>query len=338
MIKNNKTVKLSANENFYGCSPQVFKQIKNKLNEVSLYPESPERLKTAIAQKFSVKPENVIVGAGSVRIIESLILNFVGENEEVLIFENSFIAYSQLCGFHNKKIKFAKLDNGVCNPDKLLELINSKTKLIFISNPNNPTGTIISHRELEIFLNKISSDIIVVIDEAYSEYVVDSNFPDSLKLLNNFNNLVILHSFSKIYGLAGLRIGFGIANKNLISKMLASQLPFTLNTVACDAAIAALNDDFFLNYSKNKNRISLEYLFKNLKTIGFNIYPSQANFVFLWFERENQKDNFYNILLKHNILVCDMKVFGQQNSIRITIGDLKTSKKIIKVLKEEYKF
>lgn len=335
MTQKRKIVKLTANENFYGCSPKVLQAIKPKLNEVSLYPNSPENLKSKIAEKYNVKNENIILGAGSVRIIESLILNFVNGDEEVLIFDNSFIAYSQLCSFHGRKCVMAPLDNGRCNPQNLLPKVNAKTKLVFISNPNNPTGTIISHKEFEDFLSKISPETVVAIDEAYSEYVFDKSFPDSLKLQKKFKNVVILHSFSKIYGLAGLRIGYGIADQKLITKMMSTQLPFTLNTVAADAAIAALGDDNFIANSKEKNRKSLDFLYKNLTKSGFKIFPSQSNFIYVIFENDEQKEKFYNILMQNQIAVCDMKVFGQQKSIRITIGDMKTSKEIVKLINEK---
>lgn len=338
MKQKSKILKLSANENFYGCSPKVLKAIKPELNKISFYPDAPTKLKEKIANKYAVSSGNVIVGAGSVRIIEGLIETFAGNNDEVLIFDNSFIAYSQLCNFHNKNCVMAPLDRGRCNPEMLYKFINKNTKLIFISNPNNPTGTIISHKELENLLCNISSDIIVAIDEAYSEYVFDKSFPDSLKLQKKFKNLIILHSFSKIFGLAGLRIGFGIAHENHIEKMMKKQLPFTLNVLAEKAAITAIDDEIFIKKSRAKNKKNLDYLYISLVTMGFKVYESHANFLYVMFENDKDKDKFYNLLLKNGILICDMKVFGQQKSLRITIGDKESIIEIIKILKNKVGF
>src|ERR1035437_3649871 len=224
-MKNKKPIKLSANENCYGCSPLAQEAIQNKYKDVYLYPEvNPIALREKLAKKFGVSSNNIIVGSGSVRIIDGLIQTFVRPDEEVLTFEKSFIAYGQLSGFQKRKCLFAPLSDLRCNPENLFPFINGKTRLIFISNPNNPTGTIISHTELEKFLTKISTKIVVVIDEAYAEYVTDSSFPNTIELQKKYSNLVILRTFSKIYGLAGLRIGYAIMEEHLASKMTEGQI------------------------------------------------------------------------------------------------------------------
>ncbi|MEI6489840.1 MAG: aminotransferase class I/II-fold pyridoxal phosphate-dependent enzyme, partial [Bacteroidota bacterium] len=172
------SVKLSANENCYGCSPLALEAIRNNYKQAHVYPEVfAASLKDRLAKEYNVSDKNIIVGAGSVNIIDALIRTFVKENEEVLTFEKSFVAYSQLAGFHNRKCVFAPLSDFRCVPNNLLPFVSDKTKLIFIANPNNPTGTIITHDELEGLLEKIPSTITVVIDEAYSEYVTDKAFP-----------------------------------------------------------------------------------------------------------------------------------------------------------------
>ncbi len=169
-----EAIKLSANENCYGCSPLALDAIRQKYKEVYLYPEvNPVALKAKLADKCGVTLKNIVVGAGSVRIIDGLIQTFVGPGEEVLTFEKSFIAYSQLAGFHKRKCNYAPLSDLRCSPENLLPFINDNTRLIFIANPNNPTGTIISHAELESFLSKVPENIVVTIDEAYGEYVTD---------------------------------------------------------------------------------------------------------------------------------------------------------------------
>ena len=315
-----KIIKLSANENCYGCSPLALEAIEKKYKEVHFYPEvNPISLKTKIAEKFKVSVNNIVIGAGSVRIIDGLIQTFVGENEEVITFEKSFIAYGQLSGFHNRKCHFASLSDFRCAPETTLPLISDKTRLIFIANPNNPTGTIISHTELETFLSKISKSIIVTIDEAYMEYVTDSCFPNSIELQKKYPNLVILRSFSKIYGLAGLRIGYAIMEEKLAARMCERQIPFALNYLSPNAAIAALNDEEFIRQSAKANAEQRDFLYTELKKLGYNTIPSQSNFIYLWFNNDTEKKKVFDILFTNGILICDMQIFGQEKSLRISI-------------------
>ena len=332
-MKNKKPIKLSANENCYGCSPLAQEAIQNKYKNVHLYPEvNPVALKEKLAENFNVPSKNIIVGGGSVRIIDGLIQTFVGPDEEVLTFEKSFIAYGQLSGFHKRKCVFAPLTDLRCIPENLIPFINDKTRLIFIANPNNPTGTIISHAELKFFLSKISNKIVVAIDEAYAEYVTDSIFPNSIELQKKYPNLVILRSFSKIYGLAGLRIGYAIMDDYKVSKMTEGQIPFSLSYLSSDAAIAALNDKEFTHKSAKENNELRDFLFHELKKLGYNTISSQANFIYLWFNDDAEKKKTYDLLFQEEIIICDMKVFGQEKSLRITIGDKEVCEQIITCL------
>lgn len=328
-----KMTKLSANENCYGCSPLALEAIRKKYKKVYFYPEvNPVALKEKLADKCGVSVKNIIVGAGSVRIIDGLIQTFVGQGEEVLTFEKSFVAYSQLSGFHKRKCTFAPLSDLRCTPENLLSFINDNTRLIFIANPNNPTGTIISHAELEGFLGKISNNIVVAIDEAYAEYVTDPVFPNSLKLQKKYPNLVILHSFSKIYGLAGLRIGYAIMEESKAAKMTEGQIPFSLNYLSSGAAIASIDDQDFIKESAQANAEQREFLFRELKYLRFNTIPSQANFLYLWFDSDEEKKKTYDVLFQNGIFVCDMKIFGQEKALRVTVGEKEINEKMISVL------
>lgn len=326
-------VKLSSNENCYGCSPLALEAILKKYKQVYLYPEvNPVALKEKLADKYGVSVKNIITGAGSVGIIDTLIQTFVGPDNEVLTFEKSFIAYGQLSGFHNRKCHFAPLSDLSCNPENLVTFINNKTRLIFIANPNNPTGTIISHTQLSNFLSKISANIIVAIDEAYAEYVTDLSFPNSIQLQHKYPNLVILHSFSKIYGLAGLRIGYAIAEENIATKITQYQIPFSLNYLSYTAAIAALNDTGFICESAKLNAEQRDYLEYELNKLGYNTIPSQSNFIYLWFDTDAEKQKIFDILFQNGIIICDMQIFGQAKALRITIGEKEINKKIISLI------
>ena len=328
-----KTIKLSANENCYGCSPLALNSIQNKHKDVHLYPEvNPVALKEKLAEKFGVTVKNIIVGAGSVRIIDGLIQTFVVPDEEVITFEKSFIAYGQFCGFHKRKCNFASLSGLRCVPENLLPFVNDRTRLIFIANPNNPTGTIISHVELENFLSKISTNIIVALDEAYIEYVTDPSSPNSIELQKKYPNLVILRSFSKIYGLAGLRIGYAIMEEKLASRMTEGQIPFSLNYLSSEAAMASLDDKSFVKESARSNAEQRDFLYSAFKKLGYNVIPSQANFIFLLFDNDNEKKKVFDLLFQNGILICDMKIFGQERSLRITVGSKEACERIIDCL------
>jgi histidinol-phosphate aminotransferase len=330
-----EAVKLSANENCYGCSASVLDAIRKHSEGVHLYPDAnPAALKEKLSRKFGISPDSLVVGAGSVRIIDGLIQTFVAPDEEVLTFEKSFVAYGQLSSFHKRQCHFAPLTDLRCKPESLMPFITAKTRLIFLANPNNPTGTIISHAELEGFLSELPEDIVVALDEAYLEYVVDSLAPNSIELQKKFRNLIVLRSFSKIYGLAGLRVGYAVMDPRMAKKMTETQIPFSLNYLSSHAAMAALDDPVFVKESARSNAEQREYLYRELKELGFNATRSQANFLYVWFESEFSKDKTVTLLLENGIIICDMKVFGQDKSVRITVGKEQTNRWLIALLRK----
>ncbi len=332
-MKQKKILKLSANENFYGCSPLALIAIRRKIKEAHLYPDyNPVSLEKKLAEFLGVKQENIVIGAGSVRLIDGIIQTFVEHEEEVLTFENSFIAYTQLSEIYKRNCIRAKQTDWKCDVNNLLPLITKNTKVIFIANPNNPTGTIITHKELLFLLKNVPPTIYVVIDEAYGEYVTDKNFPRTLELLKEFSNLIITRTFSKIYGLAGLRIGYAIADEATILALKQNRVSFSINYLLADTAQATLSDKTLTQQSAKANAGQRHYLFTEFKKLGLNTLPSQGNFMYLWFESEAEKKKIYDTLFANGIIICDMKVFGQEQSLRITIGDRKVCKRIIKLL------
>jgi histidinol-phosphate aminotransferase len=334
-MTNDQIYKLSANENCYGCSPAVLKAIKDACKLVRFYPESNHvELKEILANKHGVSYKGIVIGAGSVEIIDCLIQAFSEIGDEVITFENTFVMYEWLAISRKRVCKVAPLTNFCCKPVNIIPLVNNRTRLIFIANPNNPTGTIILHDELEELLNLIPTNVIVVVDEAYSEYTTDLMFPDSVSLQRKFANLVILHSFSKIYGIAGLRIGYGIMAEEIAAKISTVQIPNTINYLAPAAAKAALADVEFTNDSMIKNEWERNYLFKELANVGYNILESQANFLYLWFNEKNAKGNTLDLLTASGVYVCDLKVYGQERSLRITVGTNLANRKIVQILSD----
>lgn len=326
--KSKNIIRLNANENFYGCSPKVTKAIKRNLKSVHLYPSMPVKLEEKLAEKFGVEQKNIVAGAGSVRLIDGIIQTFVEPDEEIIIFERSFVAYEQLAAAHRRKCVFAMQTDFVCDTQNILPLVSNKTKIIFIANPNNPTGTIITNTQLEFLLKNILEKILVVVDEAYCEYVTDKSFPDSNSLHKKYPNLIILRTFSKIYGLAGLRIGYGIMKEEWAATLKKNRIPFFFNSLSEGAALAALRDEKFISACAKKNEREREFLYGQLKRSGLNVIPSQGNFLYLYFDSEEKKEELFKRYAGNGLLVCNLKVFGQNKSIRIGIGDRKTSEKI----------
>lgn len=326
-------IKLAANENALGTSPLALEAIKNNYLDVHYYPEyNPITLKNKLALKHDVLPQNIALSAGSVNIIDMIIKVFVGFDEEVLTFEKSFVAYSLSAKANKKRCIFARLTDFTCDINNLFPLVYEKTKAIFIANPNNPTGTIISHDTLFQLLNKISSNILVIIDEAYYEYVTDDAYPDSLKLQKEFPNLIILRTFSKIYGLAGLRIGYTIANEGFVHDIEKYSPPFRINYLAESAALAAMDDSEFVDKCVIFNTKERNFLYNELKNSGYNVLPSQGNFIYMYFNRQEEKERTFKQIEDEGILVCNLDIFGQKNSLRISVGKSETNKRIIECL------
>ncbi|MCC6600547.1 MAG: histidinol-phosphate transaminase [Crocinitomicaceae bacterium] len=330
--KKQEIIRLNANENIYGCSRSVLKAIKRNIKDIYLYPAMPVRLEEKLAEKFGVEPKNIVVGAGSVRLIDGIIQTFVEHDEEIIIFERSFVAYEQLSAAHRRKHVFAKLTDFICDVDNILPLVTKKTKVIFIANPNNPTGTIITHARLEHLLEVVSNDILIVVDEAYCEYVTDKSFPDSFSLQKKYPNLIILRTFSKIHGLAGLRIGYGVMKEELAGVLKKSRIPFFFNSLSEDAALAALADEKFILLCAKKNEREREFLYEKIKQAGLNIIPSQGNFLYIHFNNEEEKEKIFKRFAEKGLLICNLKTFGQDKSLRIGIGNRKINKELYSYL------
>ena len=327
-------IRLAQNENPYGVSPKAVAAIQENLNLVPQYPDVKQlELRQLLADKANVTIDNIVVGAGSVSIIETMIKTFVKKDEHIVFPKISFTAYKVLAEIYGVNFRIAEMNNYRTDLTIISKSCDEKTKLVFLANPNNPTGTIFHHDELKEFIEQINPNTIVVIDEAYIEYVSDPSFPNSLELLSKHPNVIILRSFSKIYGLAGLRIGYGIAHQSIINKIENQRTPFTINVLASVAAFAAFKDEDFINYSTKNNEIQRMYLYANLKKLGFNVLDSQANFLYLYFHNKLERDVIYNQLFEGGFQTRKMEPFGDEKALRISLGDEVTNQKIIACLR-----
>ena len=329
-------IKLSANESALGPSPKAIKEFINVSKNLKRYPDSDGIfLRNILAKKFRLDPKRIILGSGSDQIFELICKSFLNKNDEVIVPEFSFIIYRIYSKIYGAKIKYAKEKNFRISIENILSKVTKKTKIVFLANPNNPTGTIISKKELLQLRKKLRSNILLVVDDAYCEYVKDKNYLSGMKLFSNFKNVIITRTFSKIYGLAGLRIGWGYGPKNLIYALNQVKPPFNISRPALFAAAESVGDVKWLNKEiRHVNKWS-KIFYNNFKNLGIETNSSYGNFLLVNFNRikVNSKKIFLK-LAKSGILVRKMDVYKIKNSLRITIGNDTENKKFIKIIRK----
>ena len=249
-------IKLSANESALGPSPKAIKEFNKVSKNLKRYPDSDGIfLKRVLASKFKLDPRRIILGSGSDQIFELICKSFINKNDEVIVPEFSFIIYRIYSKIYGAKIKYAKEKNYKISINNILSKVTKRTKIVFLANPNNPTGTIVNKKELIKLRKKLRSNILLVVDDAYFEYVKDKNYLPGMKLFSNSKNVIVTRTFSKIYGLAGLRVGWGYGPKNLIYALNQVKPPFNINRAALFAAVESVRDVKWLNKEiKHVNR------------------------------------------------------------------------------------
>jgi histidinol-phosphate aminotransferase len=300
---------------------------------ISQYPGPTTALEEAIAGRKGMQPDHVVLGAGSVRLIDGIVQVLCGSGGEVLSFDRSFVAYSQIARAHGRKFTAVPLRGWCCAADGLLELVNGETDVILLANPNNPTGTYMAHNELASLLDTVPPRVWVVVDEAYGEYVDAPDYPNALELMKKHNNLLVIRSFSKAYGLAGLRIGYALASKEVADKLRSNRIPYSLHTFAQPAALAALDDEEFIMQCVAKNARGRDYLYDRLTDMGFGVVRSQANFVFMHFGNEMDKLAVIDALGHGGYMVFDLAHFGQDRSLRMGVGSMDVCQGVVDVLR-----
>ncbi|MDP6457425.1 MAG: histidinol-phosphate transaminase [Candidatus Marinimicrobia bacterium] len=330
-----KTVRLVANENFYGPPPKAIEAINRYSSIVNEYPDFvPNSLKQKLADKYSVSAANITVGAGTYELIDIIIKALVAKDGGILTFDKTFMAYAYQAELNNKKCVIAEMTSNVCDVDLLIPLCTESTGAIFFANPNNPTGTIITHDELKHLLNSVPEETLVVADESYFEYVTDESYANSLALLKEFPNLVILHTFSKIYGLAGMRVGYAISHEEISQRMEKHRLLRSVNVLAEKSAEAALDESEYIEWCASENAREREYLYTELFSLGYDVEQSHANFIYMPFEDDEYKEQVFNYLKNEGLLICNMSFFRQKNALRITVGDREVNQRVVSCLKD----
>jgi len=312
------TIKMASNENPLGPSPLAVEAIQAFLGELNFYPEgSGFYLCQALAEHFGVAPEQVILGNGSVELVEMAARAFLSPEGNCVISEGSFAMYPIACQIVNAPVKAAPMRDRTHDLEVMLALVDERTRLVLIANPNNPTGTYNPLAHVQRFMEKIPKEALVIVDEAYKEFVDEPDYGTAQPLLARFPNLMILGTFSKAYGLAGLRVGYGFAQPDVIATLHKVRSPFNTSAVAQVAGIAALKDQDFVKRYVALNREERAYLTGQLRKMGLTVTPSVANFVLL--DVPMTAGDFFQALLREGVIVRPMAGNGFPNSVRVTV-------------------
>ena len=325
--------KLASNENSLGPSPKAIEAMAKSLSGLHRYPDiSGFELRTKLANRFNIKIENVIIGGGSEGIMSTIMRTFLLSDDEIVSAANSFIGFRVLANASGRKIHWVPMKNYRYDLEAMAEKGTDYTKIIYIANPDNPTGTYITREEFEEFYVHVPERVLIILDEAYYEFAQSrDNYPDSMTY--RYDNIITLRTFSKAYGLAGLRIGYGFAHDELIRNLMKVKEPFSPSLIAHTAGSAAMDDIKFLEKTLAINNDGYIFLQKELTSLGIETIPSVANFLTSIWETNTQALDITQSLLKKGVIVRNLKAFGWPNCIRISIGTADENGRFIDAIK-----
>lgn len=310
-------IKLASNENPFGCSPKVPLALQQIADSFHQYPEgTAPLLSDQLGKHLQVDPRQMIFGNGSDEIIQMICRTYLEQGDESIMADLTFSVYKTEVVIAGGTPIFVPLQKGVHDLEAMSEAVTNQTKIIWICNPNNPTGTIIDHQTLEAFLKQLPDHVLVVLDEAYVEYVTDPSFPDSRSLLDRYPQLVILRTFSKIYGLAAFRIGYAIANKDVIDELHRVRPPFNTSRLAQQAASVALEDQSFVQKCRQINAKERHRYLQQLEKWGLHYYPPHGNFIL--FDTGISSVDAFQFLLERGIIV--RSGLADSTKIRVSMG------------------
>ncbi|MCA9464727.1 MAG: histidinol-phosphate transaminase [Nitrospira sp.] len=321
-------IKLASNENPWGPSPKALQVLEGASSSLHRYPDGGAHyLRQDLADRLKVAPDQVLVGNGSDEIISLLVKAFLSPGEEAVMADLTFVMYRlAVLGGHAVPVE-VPLVNWTHDLDAMVKAVTDRTRLLFICNPNNPTGTMVTAQALDRALSQLPDHVVVVLDEAYYEYVRDPDYPDSLRYVREGRPCVVLRTFSKIFGLAGLRVGYGITTPEVSGYVNRVRPPFNVNSLAQEAARAALSDDEHVAKSRGMNEAEMTFLEEGLKNLGLSCIPSQANF--LYFDVGMDGKRVYDALLKEGVIVRHIR----GSMVRVTIGQPTENHRFLDALK-----
>ncbi|MGE5279406.1 MAG: histidinol-phosphate transaminase [Deltaproteobacteria bacterium] len=324
-------VKLASNENALGPSPKALAAVRGALGSLHRYPEGGcPVLKKKLAAKIGVAQKNILFGNGSDELIDIVLKTLRGADAEIVTADVTFVEYRIVGRVNGFRVVEVPLRDFTYDLEAMARAVTPRTRAVFIANPNNPTGTMVTRQEVLSFLDKIDKDVLVVFDEAYAEYAAGKDYPETLGLLKR-GNVAVLRTFSKAYGLAGCRIGYLAADEGVIAAAERVRPPFNVNSLAQAAAFGALNDTAFVNRGRSLVRRERERLYRALGALGVWYAESAANFIFVRFGLPAK--GIGDALLKKGVIIRDMSMYGLDLYARITVGTPQENTKLIKSLK-----
>lgn len=324
-------VKLASNENPLGPSPLVLSAVERQLGSMTLYPDGGGyRLKKAIAEHYTLEADQITLGNGSNDVLELIARAFVGPEHEVIYSEYAFIVYSIVSQAVGASAVVTDAKDWAHDLEAMLNAITENTKVIFIANPNNPTGTWLSKEALDCFLARVPETVLVVLDEAYTEYVQLPDFPSGLELLEHYPNLIVTRTFSKAFGLAGLRVGFSVSNQQIANVLSRVRQPFNVNSLALVAAETALSDKTYLAETIQTNSRGMDFFESGLTQLGIDFIPSVGNFITIDLMQDAMP--VYQSMLEQGVIVRPLANYGMPHHLRISIGTQSENEQCLAVL------
>jgi len=323
-----RVIKLASNENPLGSSPKALTALREGSSALHRYPDGGAfRLREALADRWKVPLDQIILGNGSDEILGLLARTFLAPGDEAVMADQTFVIYKmEVTAAHGKPV-VVPLKQWRHDLQAMAAAVTDRTRLLFLCNPNNPTGTMVTADEVELLLSRVPPHLVVVFDEAYFEYVRSQQFPDSMAYVRQGRNVIVLRTFSKIYGLAGLRIGYGVATAEIISFLNRVRPPFNANSLAQRAALAALGDEEHVARSRAVNEAGMEQMVKGLSSLGFAPIPSEANFVYVDVGRDGRA--VFEALLREGIIIRHI----EGPMVRVTIGIEEENREFLAALK-----
>jgi histidinol-phosphate aminotransferase len=325
-------IKLASNENPLGPSPRAIETMSRALRGLHRYPDGGLALRERLAAEYEVRVENVVVGSGSEGIMSNIMRTFLCDEDEVLTTEAAFIGFQIIAQSRGILYRTVPYRDWRYDLPALAAAINEHTKIVYLANPNNPTGTVFSRQEFLDFYKRVPERVLIILDEAYFEYAHDNpRYPDSMHY--RYDNVITLRTFSKIYGLAGARIGYGFAHQDLIANLLKIKLPFEPSTVSLAAGLGALDDRAFLHESLALNARGVRFLTAALTELGLEVVPSGANFVMLPLASTGYAARLDDEVLRQGIIVRPLGAFGLPHCLRISTGTMEQNERCVQAFR-----
>jgi len=324
-------IKLASNENPLGASKKVIASLSSVFPEVARYPDgSAYLLKHRLSEFLGVMEDQLTIGNGSNDVLELLARVYLSKDNESIVSQHSFVVYPLVTRAIGASLKVVPAKNYAQDLEATLEAISDKTRMVFIANPNNPTGTWINENDLVNFLDQVREDVIVVLDEAYFEYVQHPEYPNGIELAEKYPNLVVTRTFSKAYGMAALRLGYSVSNPDIADLMNRIRQPFNINSMSLVAALAAIDDQDHVKRSVELNANGMRYIEAECHRLGLGFIPSAGNFLTINFGRDAMP--VYDGLLHEGVIVRPIGVYELPNHLRVTIGTTAENERFVSAL------